>query len=563
MLELHTTPLMWATLLLLFFICLWWFIVEWGFSKSASNIPTTKKPAAPSQQHRQTNTDQEHHSIQAKSAIALQQADGHPASPPISRPNKNATNQLQQQNREALKQGRNTPNKTSINQSSTSTSIPKKDSQTRQHCSTKPDKSTGVTPDSAPSVKNSQTTTSTQNLQTQKSNQKIANATGRQEHPASSQSKLTNNGNAQNSGVETIKSTSYSLDPEAATTIQNTCSQQTPAHTVAKNTKPTQALPQPVKRVSHSTNSDCHKLTASPTRVEKQKPVSTTTDAAQSSDNKTSGTTSKYQTAAKARHPSSRSEASLQVPNPAAHKTRKHQTELKKSAQNQNNNSTSQQALNKNAEPVTSTIQKPHEDSKQPLKIASVKTTESTAPATRQEVRSNHGNKTKNSSNTIPFNKYQRPGSQSPGSKNLGSKHPGTQNRGTHRKQSSIEVAVALQISEIQPELSQAPIAKHLEESVNTKHASTPTSNSHLDETRSRSGSPIVKAADENPAVDGDAALRAQLASSERLIKSLQSTLNSVQNDPSDITSTATQKPRQHNRPSLLSKVRVLDHPRT
>ncbi len=61
--------------------------------------------------------------------------------------------------------------------------------------------------------------------------------------------------------------------------------------------------------------------------------------------------------------------------------------------------------------------------------------------------------------------------------------------------------------------------------------------------------------------VDEDATLRAKLAASEQRIKTLQSTLNNLQNTLPVMTTPLTAIP-QHSRPSLSSKVRVLDSPK-
>ncbi len=60
---------------------------------------------------------------------------------------------------------------------------------------------------------------------------------------------------------------------------------------------------------------------------------------------------------------------------------------------------------------------------------------------------------------------------------------------------------------------------------------------------------------------DPDGSLRAQLACSERRIQTLQSTLNKMQSQLPEVTAPV-KRASTHNRPTLLSKVRVLDHPR-
>ena len=62
--------------------------------------------------------------------------------------------------------------------------------------------------------------------------------------------------------------------------------------------------------------------------------------------------------------------------------------------------------------------------------------------------------------------------------------------------------------------------------------------------------------------VDEDATLRAQLAASEQRIKMLQSTLNNLQNTLPVMATPLTAVPQPHTRPSLASKVRVLDSPK-
>lgn len=62
--------------------------------------------------------------------------------------------------------------------------------------------------------------------------------------------------------------------------------------------------------------------------------------------------------------------------------------------------------------------------------------------------------------------------------------------------------------------------------------------------------------------VDDDATLRAQLAASEQRIKTLQSTLSNLQNTLPVMATPLTAIPQPHTRPSLSSKVRVLDSSR-
>ena len=126
------------------------------------------------------------------------------------------------------------------------------------------------------------------------------------------------------------------------------------------------------------------------------------------------------------------------------------------------------------------------------------------------------------------------------------------------RKQSPIERAMSQQINE--NELKTAQDSAGISQT-NLADATDPEKPASAE-----SQSEELPAGAKQQAAPEDTALRAQLANSEKRIKSLQSTLNNLQQNQSQ---SAAQTPNQatsqnvpHNRPGLLSKVRILDAPR-
>jgi len=153
----------------------------------------------------------------------------------------------------------------------------------------------------------------------------------------------------------------------------------------------------------------------------------------------------------------------------------------------------------------------------------------------------------------------------------------GKKSKNRQRKQTSIEVAVARQATAHIDSLSTSSTRQISDESAatektnvvglhdqNTHTHNKPESglNSGPDSTLNAR---LATGADPEPQSisPGDTVLRAQLATSERRIKSLQSTLNSLQQNASPPAPSGLKgSEKSHQRESLLSKVRILEMPR-
>lgn len=472
MLELQASPLMWATILLLFLICLWWLVVEWGFTKPDSDnhltkvksqttgIQTTRPPT--STPNTTDQVKQSKHSATDKSAFVVNP----PESPPLFEQRRTASNQIASEfSADSNIQKSNTDKQLATESTDQSDRITRPTNPhtktgskkpARPHQQQKPNRFSTQPPksDSEKSSQSKRTDIGTAPGATQAGAQKPQNKTGRSQ-PAKQNVNI-----ADNSDYVTTAITNHSSVPrtpdkpaaspaatdKAAAVIKNNSS--IPNNS---NTKSNAAEPRLV-----AAKSDSGKSRAEVNSV-KVKPGKTAADKP------------KYQTAAKARHPSSRSEASLQIPTPV---------------------SKSSQAIN-----------------------SSPQDRNPTAP--------------------IPFNK----------NRNLPD---------AKRRQSSIEVAVAQQLTETTKPVNDVDTA-----SSNTDDKKTQPSAAKLT-AASKTEAPVAAI----PAADSDASLRAKLVTSERQIKSLQSALNNAQQNFPALQTLAAHPPQTSNRPTLMSKVRVLDSPK-
>jgi len=139
-----------------------------------------------------------------------------------------------------------------------------------------------------------------------------------------------------------------------------------------------------------------------------------------------------------------------------------------------------------------------------------------------------------------------------------------TTSNSNYRKQSHVERAMARQISEQQHTPSK-DVASVFQENPSNVVANTEQSVSAESQIENKAED---KATGTEQINHGDTALRAQLASSERRIQNLQSTLNNLQQNQSQAASTTTVPTaslvaNSHTRPTLMSKVRILDTPRS
>ena len=139
-----------------------------------------------------------------------------------------------------------------------------------------------------------------------------------------------------------------------------------------------------------------------------------------------------------------------------------------------------------------------------------------------------------------------------------------TTSNSIYRKQSHVERAMARQIGEQQhtPSKDAAGVFHENPSNVVANTEQSVSAESHIENKAED------KAIGTEQINHGDTALRAQLASSERRIQNLQSTLNNLQQNQSQAASTTTVPTaslvaNSHTRPTLMSKVRILDTPRS
>lgn len=232
---------------------------------------------------------------------------------------------------------------------------------------------------------------------------------------------------------------------------------------------------------------------------------------------------SKYQTAAKAGRPSAGGEVSLQIPTDALIKTSESPSAAPgtdtKQRTSPSDNSVTDKPADRNS-PNLNTLPDNTVKAESALRnnIHSIKVATTNTAALR--------NKASNNLSTSAPVSLKDPARDA-----------------TQRKQSSIEIVVAQQVS--------------------TK----PTADNQLDNSttvkqHNNALQAIPDTTDSNKSEIGDnAALRARLAASEQRILNLQSTINNLQTQPV-IAAHVAKSPQPHNRPALLSKVRVLDNPR-
>lgn len=249
--------------------------------------------------------------------------------------------------------------------------------------------------------------------------------------------------------------------------------------------------------------------------------------------NKSDDSDSKYQTAAKAGRPSAGGEVSLQIPTDTLFKpTDSTSAAVGTDTKQRTSRSTNQPNKQSNNQPNNSVANKPVDHNSPNL---------STSPNNKTAAESALGNnvhsiKVAASNSAVQRNKA---------STNSSTSAPVTDQelakKATGHKQSPIEIVVAQKVSDKSTDNNQS--------NTTTKH----------DDSALQAATETI---DSNKTGTCDnAALRARLAASERRILNLQSTINTLQSQPA-MAAPAALSPQRHSRPTLLSKVRVLDNPR-
>jgi len=543
MFEADATPLIGAIVVLLFLLCVWWLIVEWGFK-----APVTT--GSVSNQNRSTvATNTIEHTHQTKNHTAQQAND--------------------------ISRGAATDAKVKASTSPVDANKPHRP----QTHKLETQKSVEETTFAATSVAATNTAQKKNSSTTIPDDRKARSTSG------------TNQSARLNDLRQSINMTSAEITKDTATQTD-----ELPSTTG-------NSLPNPVALAGQSPATRLKPTDATVKASTIQTPVVTnlpcateTTKAHEKGKAVKSAPVAKYQTAAKSQSASVRSEASIQIQttatrtgsnNPGANKhSEAVQTFLKQNSDAQsdagaNGSQTNTQQANTTAVHIGKSKKNPasadhknasaakpnYDDATAP---ARAKPSENTADAAVIATSPNNissigitANRSKpNTSNLkcVPNTAQTQSGSQSVSFK---------RNEANQRKQSSIEVAVERQINAYSDKPSGANSNKNTEANKTgvDQHSSNSGLNNGLNNgtnnaTDSGSGTePTLKS---NSTELGDSVLRAQLANSERRIKSLQSTLSNLQQNTQAQTllkPTGSAKPNQ--RESLLSKVRILEIPRT
>ena len=298
------------------------------------------------------------------------------------------------------------------------------------------------------------------------------------------------------------------------------------------------------------------------------------------SQKKNTTSTEKYQTAAKAKRPSVSSEASIQIPTSAG------------SRHTRNENPQPHALLDSN-NPVPHIKDKASLSAHTKTGAQSHRSPEEQSHEARQSYKNKQGHKEKQTQkaqgstpNVSPINIAAA--AKESTQRNAGLKHgPKTPSalkphpdKSVDRKQSAIEIVVSRQSAPSTP--IEAPSEHASSDQTHSKQASDktpqltntdPTANSNhrspgltttdkIEDTAREKTIEANAVAEVSAAANADAVLRAQLAASEDRIKRLQSTLNNLQHNTAPSAHTETTAVT-HNRPTLLSKVRILDHPKS
>lgn len=592
MLELLTTPLIGATLLLLFFICIWWFIVEWSFSKPSTNTHTAatadcttvnaatdiaaekhadqkpqreeslkagnSKPAPSNPQNLlksaaiagnaadapNTNSTDTRHSTITKSATEIGCIDSKPTSDKANKP-------------DLIPRTENTVSKSQQHKSIA-------DSSESVHRASSAHASRGAQPNihSRESLNTARSTTTSTSITSSQVETAKLNTGDPTREPASqvrtlaaiegaSQQQTTPNTHAKNVSSSAAKKLpeASSKDAKKNSKPDNYTSQDSTGKTRVNHTQAQKPAPQPDRSATHSPGMTIvGESKADTDKTDKQNALTKiSTDGAKTQPDKTTNAThpQKYQTAAKAKHHSSQSEASLQIPAPSLKIDNQLTDSVKKEKHSDNTNPNK---LNKKLNLATSALQTKQEQN-QADKSAEQKTTSNI-----QSIK-------------LATDNARQPGSKT--EKNIASSSPAPfrkhQSHSTTRKQSPIEAAVDQQASakSTRQNIAATGINISTRQTISSDETKSGNAVETINKHNADSSAPDIKSTVSEDVADCDAALRAQLASSERKLKTLQSTLSNLQHNLPAVTKTTTHTSQQHSRPTLLSKVRVLDHPKS
>ncbi len=519
MLEANATPVIAATLILLLIICIWWLVVEWGF----------KKPAAAGKKFEHQNGEQ----VVTRNTNETQSCQYQPDQ------NRSIGSKLENNKPERNKPEINNTvehqtGKTGLQSTTPSAAIQKKAA-------------------TSPSVKNihqldrRNAKNSVRNSVAKSQPEPTAQTNSKQAPVTSSQQVRHASGDVT---VAVNKDASSSSTPHSETSSENRATRKTdhgskPAGINHLEVKHQKAAPADSSIGSDTGNPGLSARTGQATpsatgagattkasvkaSAEKESPLHT------AANRKPSLTKpSKYQTAAKTQSPSVRSEASIQIP-----------TRPRKD--NSKNNESLHAMLNLDTSLNARSDKKPASD---------VAADSAGKPSLNDNAR-----KLKSVPNVSvaqhPTNINKAKASVVAPDSVKGSGR--SKSSSTDRRQSPIERAMAQQIGEQQPT---APKGAAVVSLTGTS-SDTPAERTASKELKSEA----LKTVGTEHTTHANTALRAQLASSERRIESLQSTLTRLQqNQLQTAEQTGSPADRQmaspHSRPTLMSKIRILDAPR-
>ena len=528
MFEASATPFIAATFVLLLILFIWWLVVEWGFKEPASKTNqfehrNGQQAVADRLNRNQLGSDQLNHKRVDQSQIDQPLID----QGPIEKTRFDGTH---------LEQNNSKPPKLPNDSSHSTVSNP--------HI---------ATASSGAATKATNNTSGNRSPNTNPSKTAASKITADSSTVGSSK-----NGASQNTAKSTVEDpievpelhTNSNAEPNKVPAAKQVTFSQASAETTAVKSNSNNAAYSAQSSETSSqlkTKSATSEVTSKTRSTATNKPAEGKSKRQRAGDKKTpSAQPPKYQTAAKTQSPSVRSEASIQIQTdriqadqhkPDQYKTDTARAEIK-------------------AASTSTSIQKNKNITNLAAKSTAIENTISIA-ANRTE----QSPKLKNAPKApVALHPTINTSKTKPTATGSGT----TTSNSIYRKQSHVERAMARQIGEQQhtPSKDAAGVFHENPSNVVANTEQSVSAESHIENKAED------KAIGTEQINHGDTALRAQLASSERRIQNLQSTLNNLQQNQSQAASTTTVPTaslvaNSHTRPTLMSKVRILDTPRS
>ena len=533
MFEASATPLIAATFVLLLILFIWWLVVEWGFKEPASNTDqfehrNDQQAVADRLNRNQLDPDQLNHKQVDQSQIDQPHIDQSPIDrAPIEKARFDRTH---------LEQNNSKPPKLPNDSSHSTVSNP--------HI---------ATASSGAATKATNNTSGNRSPNTNPSKTAASKITADNSTVGGSKSSASQN-TAKSTVEDPIEApeqhTNSNAEPNKVPAARKETVAQASAETTAVKSNSTNAASSAQSSETSSqlkTKSAISDVTSKTSSTATDKPAEGKSKRHGADNKKTpSAQPPKYQTAAKTQSPSVRSEASIQIQTdriqadqhkPDQYKTDKARAEIK-------------------AAPTSTSIPK----NKNITNLAA----KSTAIENTISIASNRKEQSPKLKNAPKAPVALHPAINTTKAKPTATGSGTNSSNSNYRKQSHVERAMARQISEQQHTPSK-DAASNIQENPSNVVANTEQLVSAESQIEDKAEDKATGAEQIN---HGDTALRAQLASSERRIQNLQSTLNNLQQNQSQEASvttvpTASLVANPHTRPTLMSKVRILDTPRS